>query len=114
MQADPGIRWFFFRQRTPGGLGVNKRNRGYPADFEFVERPLSFLLLVRSDRRRDFQAGLSPPSSVIPAFCALGNRMFLGKIKGIGRDLLVGARLTLIDKPDGGSRPIRIECACRR
>ena len=33
-------------QRTPqgkksGGLGVNKRNRGYPADFEFIERPLS-------------------------------------------------------------------------
>ena len=31
----------FFRQRTPqetsgGGLGVNKRNRGYPADFIFT------------------------------------------------------------------------------
>ena len=37
---------FFYRQRTPqekkaGGLGLNKRNRGYPADFEFIERPLS-------------------------------------------------------------------------
>ena len=57
-----------------------------------------------------FQAGLSPSSPIICAFCALGNRMLLGKIKGIGRDLLVGARLTLIDKPDGGSRSIRIEC----
>ena len=25
----------------PGGLEVNKRNGGYPADFEFTERPLS-------------------------------------------------------------------------
>ena len=61
-----------------------------------------------------FQAGLSPPSPIISAFCALGNCMLLGKIKGIGRDLLVGARLTLIDKLDGGSKTIRIECACRR
>ena len=41
MQADP---LGFSRQRTPqqkksGGLGVNKRNRGYPAEFEFIERP---------------------------------------------------------------------------
>ena len=55
-----------------------------------------------------FQAGLSPPSPIISAFSALGDRMLLGKIKGIGRDLLVGAR------PDGGSRLIRIECASRR
>ena len=61
-----------------------------------------------------FQAGLTPPSPIISAFCALGNNMLRGTIKGAGRDLLVGARLTLIDKPDGGSRPIRIECACRR
>ena len=27
--------------KKPGGLGLNKRNRGYPADFEFIERPLS-------------------------------------------------------------------------
>ena len=75
----------------------------------------SMLYALCNDRTTPaFQAGLSPPSPIISAFCALGNRMLLGKIKGIGRDLLVGARLTLIDKPDGGSRPIRIECACRR
>ena len=39
------IRCFVFRHRTPqgkksGGLGVNKRNRWFPADFEFIERPL--------------------------------------------------------------------------
>ena len=27
--------------KSGGGLGVNKRNRGYPADFEFIERPLN-------------------------------------------------------------------------
>ena len=37
---------FFFvsehpKKKKSGGLGVNKRNRGYPADFEFIERPLS-------------------------------------------------------------------------
>ena len=53
----------------------------------------------------DFHAGLTSLSSIISAF---------GKIKGAGRDLLFGARLTLIDKPDGGSRPIRIKYACRR
>ena len=31
------------KKKKSGGLGVNKRNRGYPADFEFIERPLSFL-----------------------------------------------------------------------
>ena len=75
----------------------------------------SMLYALCNDRATpDFQAGLTPPSSLISAFCTLGNHMLLGKIKGAGRDLLVGARLTLIDKPDGGSRPIRIECACRR
>ena len=28
-------------EKKSGGLGVNKRNRGYPADFEFIERPLT-------------------------------------------------------------------------
>ena len=75
----------------------------------------SMLYALCNDRATPaFQAGLSPPSSIISALCALGNRMLLGKIKGIGRDLFVGARLTLINKLDGGSRPIRIECACRR
>ena len=37
---------FFFvcehpKKKKSGGLGVNKRNRGYPADFEFIERPLT-------------------------------------------------------------------------
>ena len=75
----------------------------------------SMLYALCNDRTTPaFQAGLSPPSPITSAFCALGNRMLLGKIKGIGCDLLVGARLTLIDKSNGGSRPIRIECACRR
>ena len=42
MLADP--LGFFSSANTPrkksGGLGVNKRNRGYPVDFEFIERPL--------------------------------------------------------------------------
>ena len=29
------------KKKKSGGLGVNKRNRGYPADFEFIERPLN-------------------------------------------------------------------------
>ena len=28
-------------KKKSGGLGLNKRNRGYPADFEFIERPLN-------------------------------------------------------------------------
>ena len=36
MQADP----MFFSPSANTGAGVNKRNRGYPADFEFIERPL--------------------------------------------------------------------------
>ena len=35
-------------EKKSGGLGVNKRSRGYPADFEFIERPVSFLLLIGS------------------------------------------------------------------
>ena len=27
-------------EKKSGGLGVNKRSRGYPADFEFIERHL--------------------------------------------------------------------------
>ena len=61
-----------------------------------------------------FQAGLFPPSYIISAFCGLGNHMLRGKIKEIGCDLLVDAQLTRVDKPNGRSRPIRIECACRR
>ena len=38
-----GSSWFFFvsersKKKKSGGLGVNKRNRGYPADFEFIFR----------------------------------------------------------------------------
>ena len=43
MLADP--LGFFSSANTPskknGGLGVNKRNRGYSADSEFIERPIS-------------------------------------------------------------------------
>ena len=36
---------FFFvsehaKNKKSGGLGLNKWNRGYPANFEFIERPL--------------------------------------------------------------------------
>ena len=39
---------FFFVSEHPkkkecGGLEVNKRNQGYPADFEFIEGPLNFV-----------------------------------------------------------------------
>ena len=68
-------------------------------------------LHITPDQLRQHLYGLSFDS-------AAGNtgwtNSMLYALWGIGGDLLVGARLTLIDKPDGGSRPIRIECACRR
>ena len=45
-----GSAGFFFvsehpKKKKSGGLGVNKRNRGYPAGFEFIERPLTVFSL---------------------------------------------------------------------
>ena len=44
----------------------------------------SMLYAFCNDRATsEFQAGLTPPSSIICAFCTLGNDMLLGKIKGL-------------------------------
>ena len=44
----------------------------------------SMLYALCNDRATpNFQAGLTPPSSIITAFCTLGNDMLLGKIKGL-------------------------------
>ena len=66
MQADP---LFFFRQRTPqeiksGGFGVNKLNRGYPADFEFIERPLKVfsIFVIFYDKIRNLRKQFLSPS----------------------------------------------------
>jgi hypothetical protein len=48
------------------------------------------------------------------AFTAFFNKILQGRITGEGRELLVTARLIMINKPDGGLRPIRIECAIMR
>ena len=47
-----GSAWFFsvsehVKKKKSVGLGVNKQNRGYPADFEFMERPLILFGLNR-------------------------------------------------------------------
>lgn len=102
-------------QITPDQL----RNKVYELSFDSAAgntgwSNLLIYALCNDRSNPGFQPGLSPPLPIIEAFCALGNKMLRGEITGVGRDLLVGARLNLIDKPDGGSRPIRIECACRR
>ena len=45
--------------KKPSGLGVNKRNRGYPAAFEFIERPINWQKGVfYKGGRRDFRGGV--------------------------------------------------------
>ena len=67
----------------------------------------SMLYALCNDRTTPaFQAGLSPPSPIISVFCALGNRMLLGKIKGISRDLFVGARTLLLTSPTVVADPL--------
>ena len=65
MQADPF--GFFPSANTPrnkpGGLGVNKRNRGYPADCEFIERTLNKSIITpRKDRMIELQSQLDSKS----------------------------------------------------
>ena len=57
---------------------------------------------------------VTPPSPLHVAFTAFFNKILQGRIEGEGRELLVTARLIMIPKPQGGLRPIRIECAIMR
>ena len=61
-----------------------------------------------------FVAGISPPNEWCVALTNWCNKSLRGEIMGIGRELMVTARIALIDKKGGGVRPIRIECSiCR-
>jgi Reverse transcriptase (RNA-dependent DNA polymerase) len=57
---------------------------------------------------------VTPPTALHLAFTVFFNRVLQGRYRGEGRDLLVTARLIMIPKPQGGLRPIRIECAIMR
>ena len=57
---------------------------------------------------------VTPPTALHLAFTVFFNRVLQGRYSGEGRDLLVTARLIMIPKPQGGLRPIRIECAIMR
>ena len=56
----------------------------------------------------------TPPNPIHVAFTTFFNKILQGRIVGEGRELLVTARLIMIPKPQGGLRPIRIECAMMR
>ena len=56
----------------------------------------------------------TPPNVIHTAFTAFFNKILQGRVVGEGRDLIVTARLIMIPKPQGGLRPIRIECAMMR
>lgn len=56
----------------------------------------------------------TPPNALHVAFTNFFNKILQGRIVGEGRELLVTARLIMIPKPQGGLRPIRIECAMMR
>ena len=56
----------------------------------------------------------TPPNELHVAFTNFFNKILQGRIVGEGRELLVTARLIMIPKPQGGLRPIRIECAMMR
>ena len=56
----------------------------------------------------------TPPNALHVAFTHFFNKILQGRIVGEGRELLVTARLIMIPKPQGGLRPIRIECAMMR
>jgi Reverse transcriptase (RNA-dependent DNA polymerase) len=74
-----------------------------------------WLRLVGDDRNDpNYCATTTPPSPIHKAFTAFFNKILQGRITGEGRELLVTARLIMINKPDGGLRPIRIECAIMR
>ena len=98
-------------QITPDQLRLHLYDRSFDSAAGNTGWTNSMLCTLCNDRATpDFQAGLSPPAFIISASCGIGNHVLLDKIKGAGRDLLVGARLTLLDKPDSGSRAIRIDC----
>ena len=70
MPADPGSAVFFpsaNKSKKFGGLGVNKRNRGYPAYFEFIERPLKKKTLQYKVQTRN-QQGVGKLSGLPPFF----------------------------------------------
>lgn len=76
-----------------------------------------FLRFIGEDR--DFnlpmpQVGGLPPNALHQAFAGLANKTFRGEIRGAARELLVTARLITVPKPDGGLRPITIQCAMQR
>ena len=54
------------------------------------------------------------PNALHVAFTLFFNKILQGRIVGEGRSLIVTARLIMIPKPQGGLRPIRIECAMIR
>jgi hypothetical protein len=75
----------------------------------------SWLKLLGDDRKDpNYDPTVTPPTALHKAFTAFFNKILQGRITGEGRELLVTARLIMISKPDGGLRPIRIECAIMR
>jgi hypothetical protein len=75
----------------------------------------SWLRLLGDDRKDpNYDAKETPPTAIHKAFTTFFNKVLQGRITGEGRELLVTARLIMISKPDGGLRPIRIECAIMR
>jgi Reverse transcriptase (RNA-dependent DNA polymerase) len=74
-----------------------------------------WLRLLGDDRMETaYVHTVTPPTALHLAFSAFFNRVLQGRYSGEGRDLLVTARLIMIPKPQGGLRPIRIECAIMR
>jgi len=73
------------------------------------------LAFIADDRATiAYQHGLTPPNPLHVALTALCNKSLRGEIQDLGRDLMVSGRLQMVPKPDGGYRPIRIECAIQR
>jgi hypothetical protein len=74
-----------------------------------------WLRLIGDDRTDpEYTHTVTPPSLMHVAFSAFFNKILQGRVTGEGRELLVTARLIMIPKPQGGLRPIRIECAIMR
>lgn len=59
--------------------------------------------------------GLAEPSPLLVAWASFANRTLAGLIGGVGRQLLVAGRITIVSKDNGtGHRPICIECCATR
>ena len=73
----------------------------------------SYKLRMLGDDRSDdgYIHKVTVPTQLHLAFTAFLNKILQGIILGEGGDLLVTARLIMIPKPQGGLRPICIECA---